>query len=387
MTKEKTRRPYDLDRITRMVLNALIIGAIIALIDYLSAVLLPFLVACVMAYMMDPVVEFYRRVLKLKGRFLATMLTFVGLIAVLVLGWILIVPSLMNELETLLAVLQKYSTDSVYSEYFSEDLQAYVAQYIDFEYLSTIFTQAQWISIFHEAMNRMWQVIDFTAGVAASIFSWFVVLLYFIFLLLDYDKIKRGFVTSIPGKYNLKVRRIFDDVQSCMHRYFRGQALVSLIVGILFAIGFSIIGLPLAVGMGIFIGLLNLVPYLQLISIPLTGFLCLVASIESEATFWQMAGGSTIVYLVVQGIQDLILTPKIMGKYMGLNPAIILLALSVWGTLLGFVGLIIALPLTTLLMSYYKQYVLHLPAENFAKNKKQKNDETKIVETETPAET
>ena len=60
----------------------------------------------------------------------------------------------------------------------------------------------------------------------------------------------------------------------------------------------------------------------------------------------------------MQGIQDLFLTPKIMGKAMGLNPAIILLSLSIWGTLLGFVGLIVALPLTTLSLSYYKRFIL-----------------------------
>ena len=57
-------------------------------------------------------------------------------------------------------------------------------------------------------------------------------------------------------------------------------------------------------------------------------------------------------------IQDLYLTPRIMGKAMGLNPAIILLSLSIWGTLLGFIGLIIALPLTTLFLSYYKRFIL-----------------------------
>ena len=63
------------------------------------------------------------------------------------------------------------------------------------------------------------------------------------------------------------------------------------------------------------------------------------------------------VYIIVQCIQDLILTPKIMGRAMGLNPAIILLSLSVWGTLLGFIGLIIALPVTTLLLAYYNNYI------------------------------
>ena len=70
------------------------------------------------------------------------------------------------------------------------------------------------------------------------------------------------------------------------------------------------------------------------------------------------------VYCVVQAIQDLFLTPKIMGKAMGLNPAIILLSLSIWGTLLGFLGLIIALPLTTLLLAYYDEYLNTLPIDD-----------------------
>ncbi|MDE7408357.1 MAG: AI-2E family transporter, partial [Muribaculaceae bacterium] len=65
------------------------------------------------------------------------------------------------------------------------------------------------------------------------------------------------------------------------------------------------------------------------------------------------------VYIVVQAIQDLVLTPKIMGKAMGLNPAIILLSLSVWGSLLGLLGMILALPMTTLLLSYYERYVIN----------------------------
>ena len=68
--------------------------------------------------------------------------------------------------------------------------------------------------------------------------------------------------------------------------------------------------------------------------------------------------GCFIVFLVVQGIQDLFLVPKIMGKAMGLNPAVILLSLSIWGSLLGIVGMIIALPVTTLLISYYKRFVI-----------------------------
>ena len=83
-----------------------------------------------------------------------------------------------------------------------------------------------------------------------------------------------------------------------------------------------------------------------------------MAYVADGVDFWVIFWEAMAVYVVVQCIQDLILTPKIMGKAMGLNPAIILLSLSIWGSLLGFMGLIIALPLTTLLLSYYDLYVV-----------------------------
>ncbi|MDE5744097.1 MAG: AI-2E family transporter, partial [Paramuribaculum sp.] len=152
-------------------------------------------------------------------------------------------------------------------------------------------------------------------------------------------------------------------IKESMNHYFRGQALVAFIVGILFSIGFLIIGLPMAVALGLFIGLLNMVPYLQLISIIPAGVLCLVYAVGGGGDFWTIFWECIAVYCIVQVIQDLFLTPKIMGKAMGLNPALILLSLSVWGSLLGLIGLIIALPLTTLLLAYYDRYVI-LRAEN-----------------------
>lgn len=73
-----------------------------------------------------------------------------------------------------------------------------------------------------------------------------------------------------------------------MNHYFRGQALVAFIVGILFCIGFSIIGLPMAIVLGLFIGLLNMVPYLQLISLIPSTLLCLVCSVDSDVDFWSI---------------------------------------------------------------------------------------------------
>ena len=142
-----------------------------------------------------------------------------------------------------------------------------------------------------------------------------------------------------------------------MNRYFRGQALVAFCVGVLFSIGFLIIDFPLAIGLGMFIGLLNMVPYLQIIGFIPTILLALLKAADTGQNFWWVLGLALLVFCIVQLIQDTILVPKIMGKITGLNPAIILLSLSVWGSLMGMLGMIIALPCTTLLLSYYQRYI------------------------------
>ncbi len=144
-----------------------------------------------------------------------------------------------------------------------------------------------------------------------------------------------------------------------MNHYFRGQALIALIVAVIYAVGFSIVGLPLGIVIGLMNGILFMVPYLVYVSVIPVSLMCLVYSVDQSVDFWTVWFECIAVYAVAQTVADIVLTPKIMGKAMGMNPAIILLSLSIWGTLLGFLGMIIALPLTALLISYYEQYVIN----------------------------
>ena len=171
--------------------------------------------------------------------------------------------------------------------------------------------------------------------------------------------------------------RIFGDVAETMSRYFRGQAAVSFFVGVIFAIEFYIIGLPMAIAFGLFVGILNMVPYLQLISIPIAAFLCLVATAATGGSFWVMFGWVILAYIICQVIQDMVLIPTIMKNQMGLNPAIIFLSLSLWVYVMGFIGLIIGLPLTTLIISYYCEFVLHQPNPLHKTKKKEITDQKK----------
>ena len=208
---------------------------------------------------------------------------------------------------------------------------------------------------------QLWNLINSSLNFVLSLAVIIIVMLYLVLILLNYDKLATGLFKIIPPDYRTLVTEIIKDLENGMNRYFRGQALIALIVGTLFAIGFSIIQLPLAIVIGLFIGLMNMVPYLKVVGIIPSATMGLLRSVETGQSYGSIILGIAIVFIVIQMIEDLILTPKIMGKVTGLNPAVILLSLSVWGSLLGIIGVIIALPLTTLIMSYYKRFVLNEP--------------------------
>ena len=177
------------------------------------------------------------------------------------------------------------------------------------------------------------------------------------FILLDYEFLTEKWIKIFPKKNRPFWKALAKDVERELNNYIRGQSLVSLIMGIMFCIGFTIIGFPMAIGMGILIGVMNLVPYLHTFALIPTAFLALLKAADTGQNFWIIFGMALVVFIVVQIISDMFVTPKVMGKAMGLNPAILLLSLSVWGAILGFIGLIIALPLTTIIIAYYQRYV------------------------------
>lgn len=207
--------------------------------------------------------------------------------------------------------------------------------------------------------------------------------LYIFFILLDYEQIAERWVTLVPARHRKTVVRLMTDIKVSMNRYFRGQSLVAFCVGILFCIGFLIIDFPLAIPLGLFIGLLNMVPYLQIVGFIPTILLAILKAADTGESFWWIFCMALLVFAVVQMIQDGFLVPKIMGKITGLNPAIILLSLSIWGSLMGMLGMIIALPLTTLLLSYYQRYIHKndldfLSQQNSTDFQRNKEDQKKI---------
>lgn len=353
-----TRTPYTFDRVIRIVFTVIGILGALYLLDILKAVLLPFMVACLLAYILEPVVKFNMRIFHLRKRFLPVVLTLIEALGLLTLFCVIFIPYLVQECREMADTITKYATTQIQIPYVSEQIHQFIRSNINLDEVTRWMTREEWVKLAKQTLTSSWNVVSTSVAFIFGVASWVIVFLYLIFIMLDYERLMLSFRQLVPYQHRHRVFHIFDDVKNAMNRYFRGQFVIAMSVGVLFAIGFLIIGLPMAVVLGLFIGVLNMVPYLQLISLPITAVLCVVAYVADGVDFWIIFWEAMAVYVVVQTIQDLVLTPKIMGKAMGLNPAIILLSLSVWGSLLGFLGLIIALPLTTLLLSYYDLYVV-----------------------------
>lgn len=351
-------RPYTFDRVVRMLIGLTVLVLLFLLIKRLSGVLLPFLIAWLLAYLLQPIVHFFQYKLRFKGRVLsiaATLLVFLGLLITVV--WIL-TPVITSEVQKVTHLISDYSKNLNVNSFLPVAWQNEIRNYLMHLDIQSILKDENIMEGIKKLAPQLWDLIygsvDFVLGLAVVL----VVLLYLVFILLDFENISTGMIGIIPIKFRPLVVEIIEDMEAGMNRYFRGQSLIGLIVGVLCAVGFSIIQLPLAIVAGLMIGVLTIVPYLKVVGLIPCAILGLLQSVETGRSYVSILIGIVIVFVVVQMIEDLFLTPKIMGKVTGLNPAVIMLSLSIWGSLMGMVGLIIALPVTTLIISYYKRFVL-----------------------------
>ena len=353
------RKKITFDSFIRAVILGAIIIGILMLLKRLSGVLLPFFLAWLIAYLIYPLVSFFQYKLRLKNRIASI---FCALFTLTIIGgaaFYLLVPPMIQEFLRVKDLLIEYFSTTHTASNVPTTLSEFIRQNVDMRILEQMFSQENILDALKVTVPKLWALVSESINLLFGFFTVFLILLYIVFILLDYESISQGWTHLMPKKYRHTVTGILNDVKDGMNRYFRGQALVALCVGILFSIGFLIIDFPLAIGLGLFIGVLNMVPYLQIIGFVPTIMLAILKAADTGDNFWIIIASATAVFIVVQIIQAGYLVPRIMGKITGLNPAIILLSLSVWGSLMGMLGMIIALPLTTLMLSYYQRYIIN----------------------------
>lgn len=412
MAEGQTR--YTFDRVVRMVLSAISIVAVVSLLRYLSDVLIPFVVAVVLAYLLNPLVSVFEQRTKRRG--LAVGITIGGL-AVLGLALIvLILPLVYSQITRFGRDLEKLRFDlatsitidvppatqvpdpatfvgppdpgppksttglpelhQAWERFQSEahaqprsqrfagfredvegtfvgDLLEAFLRYVNSEDFSKHVLQAA-----RRLAESGWSILTFAANLILGLTGAILVLLYLVFLLLDFPDFARSWKGLLPPSYREGMVEFLFEFDLALRQYLRGQSVVSLLYGAFLALGFWLIGLPMAVPLGLSLGLLSMVPYLQAVGLIPALLLAIMRSIEGESGLLGSIVMTLMVFGVVQLVTDWFVTPRVMGKATGLRPVVVLLGVFVWGKLLGFLGLILAIPLTCLGIAYYRRYVL-----------------------------
>lgn len=346
--------------IVRSVVTIVVLVALYLLIRRLSGVLLPFLISFVVAYILAPIVNFFQHKCRLKNRVLSVIVTILLVLGVLTGLVAALVPAISKQATSLSNSVKTYVAQWNGNEYFSAETNQRIEELIKSLDIKALLQSDEVQQGLSKVANFLGDGLLAIGNSVLSLAIVFVCIMYIIFLLVDYEKIILNWHKYIPARFSETMQMLLQDLDRNMNAYFRGQALIAAINGLLFAIGFQIIGLPMGIGLGIMIGILNLVPYMQILGALPAVLLGLIQAAETGRPFWVILLCIAAVFVIVQIVENMVLTPTIMGEVTGMGPAWILLSLSIWGSLLGFVGMIIALPLTTLLISYYKRFVLNL---------------------------
>ncbi len=322
-----------------------------------SAVFLPLAVAMVAALVVKPYYEIISTRLKL-GRVPALLVVFLSFIVpIAALGWFF-GDILVDQVKGLIEAFPKWWAASV------EWVQARAPQLVQF-YNETAVGQAvgdavegQGGAVVDVAQYLGTRMMTAGAGVlsgVATLLGWVVAPIYFAFFLMT-DTSKIGnlerFIPFLKSDTRKDLIYLFEEFLNIIVAFFRGQLIIAFLQGLLFAIGFTLVGLKYGFVIGLTLGFLNIVPYLGNIvglgtALPLA--------------FFQTGGGLTQVLLVllvfaaVQMIEGYLLTPKIMGDRTGLHPVVIIIAIFFWGTALnGIMGMILAIPLTAFLVVFWR---------------------------------
>lgn len=343
----KARIQVGEDRATDLALAALrrqigfwlVAAAVFALFIYIfSDILLPFVAGMVLAYFLDPVADRLQR-LGL-SRFAATVLILIAFVIVLVLALIILIPVLATQLADFIARMPSYlsqlqSLITSYDPTWLEQRFGIKADSLHEGLNSLLTSSAGFVSTI---MKSIWD-----SGVAVfNVAGLFVVTpVVAFYMLLDWDRMVAKVDSWVPRDHVGTVREIAADINTATAGFVRGQGTLCLVLGVMYAIGLTLVGLNFGILIGLFAGLISFIPYVgSLVGLVLSIGVAIVQ-------FWPdyyMIGAVAAVFFFGQFIEGNILQPRLVGKSVGLHPVWLMFALFAFGALFGFVGLLIAVP-------------------------------------------
>ncbi len=203
-----------------------------------------------------------------------------------------------------------------------------------------------------ESLRRLIeQAVQGVTGTLGSLIGLVVIPVLTYYALIEFDNIKVWFLKLVPVPYQEAVETKVSMINVLVAGFIRGQLIVAVLLGILYAIGFSWIGIDMAIGIGMVAGMLGIIPYVgSAVALGLAAGLCLLQfGVDLHLLF--VVGW----YALIQTLEGLVLTPRIVGRSVGIHPVAVIVGLLIGGDLLGFLGLIVAVPATAIIQVFAKE--------------------------------
>lgn len=308
---------------------ALVVGVIYA--GYASRkVLVLMLIAMVLAVGMDPAIRFLQRRFKM-GRGAATAIILLGLLGFLVLFFALVIPPIVREVQLLARRLPDYIEELRRSGGILGDLED---RFKLGEQLEKLADNAPKI-----AQNSLSTFVGVTGAVASGLFSFLTLLVLTIYFASNLPTLEDGVSSLFPPRKRDDYRALMDKATEKIGGYASGQLTVSIIAGVFAFVAFLIIGLPFPAALAMWVSITTLIPSVGAL---VGAILCvLVASFVSIGT-----AVITVIYILVyQQVENYVISPRVMKKAVDLSPAAVIISVLIGGSILGFVGALLALPL------------------------------------------
>ena len=328
----------------RQALSWLLLAALAcAVIWLLAPVLTPFLVAAFLAYALQPAVE--GLVAKRVPRALAALLIEVATIVAMLALLLLIVPILSKELplmrDQIPLLADKLNRGlapwleqiGIHASFDVASIKAFMLKYLDANF-------DDWLTT---ALSSARIGGSFLLAVLGNAVLMPVVLFY---LLVDWPQLIARLRSLVPPRWRDSTDDFFIECDRVLGQYLRGQLLVMLLLAALYSVGLALFGFELAVPVGVFTGLAVFIPY---VGFGLGLALALLAAVL-QFSGWQGLIGVAVVYGIGQVVESAYLTPRLVGERIGMNPLTVIFVLLAFGHLFGFVGVLIALPVSALMV-------------------------------------
>ena len=328
---------------------AMIIAGLIALvilITFLRVVITPLAISWLIAYIVDPVLDRLQKIIKY--RTVNIVIVMVVLLALVVLFLLIVVPIALDQSKVLAKRIPDYQLQL--KTYIESVLLSIKSQYphdfdVVWQKLSTILQQQapRLLDPLGRFFSRMFSgIINFILGLLNII----IIPVMTFYFLREFDNMNKGVVSLVPKRYLPSFMEIIKEIDSVLGNFLRGQLTVALILAALYIIGLSIVGVPMAYVIGFIAGLANMVPYLGLI----VGLLpAIIFTLVEHQSIYSVLG-VVAVFAIAHAIEGTLVSPRIIGGRVKLHPLVVMSAVIIGGSLFGFAGLVIAVPVTAVLM-------------------------------------